>query len=301
MIFPNNARVCFIGDSITAANIALSHVVNAYKTQFSERKVKFFNCGTAGAQLFYPLKYFEEDVAFFKPTHAVISYGINDSWLWNLPYLPDKEHYDLLLEAYDTYKERLALLCKKLEGIGVKDITVCTPPPYDEYAKTDADCWHGGASLMVGYAAFVREFANEKGYKLCDYHSFLTNAKQTEEVFGTADRVHPSDHGYYLMAKCFLKTQGIEIGEYEPIPEYLNAWNERVRDLRDVHYVENNIIENKELNQEEKFNFVREFLKKEDIAEDFVVKGNKYFENRLKTEQIAKEIEEIYDRDVLGI
>ncbi len=301
MIFPENARVCFIGDSITAANKALSHIVDTYKKQFPERKVKFFNCGTAGAQLFYPLKYFEEDVAFWNPSHAVIAFGANDCWFWNLPYLPSKKHYDLLLEAYDTYKERLSTLCERLEAIGVKEITVCTPTPYNEYGEGEAEVWKGAAAAMVGYSAYVREFAKEKGYRLCDYNSFLTNEmQQGNEVFTTTDRVHPSDHGYYLMAKCFLLSQGIEIGEYAPIPEFLNAWREKVGDLRDVHYVENNILENRDMNNEEKFDFVREFLKRDGLANDFIIKGKKYFENRLKTVEIAKEIEEIYDRDILN-
>ena len=301
-VFPENSRVCFIGDSITAANKALSRIVDAYKIQYPERKVKFFNCGTAGAQLFYPLKFFEEDVEFFKPTHAVICFGANDCHFWNLPHLPSKEHYDLLLKAYDSYKERLSTLCQRLEAIDVKHITVCTPPPYNEYGESEAEVWKGCAAALVGYSAFVREFSAQNGYKLCDYNSFLTGEMQSgNEVFTKFDRVHPSENGYYLMAKCFLETQGIEIGGYAPIPEYLIAWHERTEDLRDVHYVENNIIENRELSQEEKFDFVREFLKGENVANDFLVKGNKYFENRLKTKEIAKEIEEIYDRDILNI
>lgn len=301
MIFPDNARVCFIGDSITAANKALPVIIDTYRKKFPERKVRFFNCGTSGAQLFYALKYFEEDIAACRPTHAVIAYGMNDAWLWNLPYLPDEEHYNLLTEAYDTYRQRLNTLCGKLESIGVKDITVCTPSPYNEYGEGDAEVWRGGAAALVGYSAFVREFAREKGYSLCDYNSYLTRAMQTQKVYNPEDRVHPSDHGYYLMAKCFLESQGIEACQETPVPEYLKAWCEKTEDLRDIHYVENNIIENRDMSQEEKYDFVREYLKRDGLHPDFISKGNKYFENRSKSSQFLKETEEIYDRDILKL
>ena len=300
MIFPKNARVCFIGDSITAANKALSRIVDAYKSQFPEQKVIFFNCGTAGAQLFYPLTHFDDDIAFFNPTHAVISFGINDAWLWNIPYLPSEKHYNLLLEAYENYKQRLYALCERLESIGVQGIPLCTPPPYNEFSASDTLLWPGAAAAMVGYSAFIREFAKEKGYLICDYNSFLTKAMQTDNmVFTDSDRIHPSEHGYYLMAKCFLLSQGIDIGEEKDIPEYLDSWRKKVDDLRDIHYVENNIIENKEISQEEKFNFLQQFLKRDDIPQDFVTRGNKYFFNQPKASQIAKEIEEIYNKDIL--
>ncbi len=302
MIFPENARICFIGDSITAANKALSYIVDAYHTQFPEKKVKFFNCGVSGAQLYYPLKHFEDDIKIFSPTHAVIAFGANDCHFWWLPYLPSREHYDLLLKAYDTYKERLAILCERLEEIGVKDIILCTPVPYNEYGESEAEVWKGCAAAMLGYSFYVKEFAKQKGYKLCDYNSFLTNEMQKgNEVFTKKDRVHPSDNGYFLMAKCFLETQGVEIGKYKEIPEYLTAWREKTADLRDVHYVENNILENREISQEEKFSFIKEFLKKDNIADDFIIRGNKYFANYNKTEIFAREIEEIYDRDILNM
>lgn len=301
MIFPKNSRVCFIGDSITAANKALSYVVDAYKTQFPENKVKFFNCGVSGAQLYYPLKHFEDDIKIFTPTHAVIAFGANDCHFWWLPYLPSREHYDLLVKAYEMYKERLSLLCKRLEELGVSDITVCTPVPYNEYGESEAEVWKGCAAAMVGYSFYVREFCEKKGYKLCDYNSYLTAEMQKgSEVFTKKDRVHPSDYGYYLMAKCFLNSQGMEIGEYAPIPEYLTAWREKTADLRDIHYVENNILENRDLSREDKFSFLREFLKKENLSNDFIIRGNKYFENYNKTEIFAREIEEIYNRDVLN-
>ena len=45
--FPNGARVCFIGDSITHNNLFLAHIVAYYREHFKDSKVKFYNCGVS--------------------------------------------------------------------------------------------------------------------------------------------------------------------------------------------------------------------------------------------------------------
>ena len=50
---------------------------------------------------------------------------------------------------------------------------------------------------------------------------------QTDDLYND-DCVHPTPHGYYYMAKCFLEFQGLDIGEEKEIPEYLKDWCEKV-------------------------------------------------------------------------
>ena len=47
-IFPNNSRVVFIGDSITAENLSLQWIIKTYKSLEGHSSVRFFNCGVAG-------------------------------------------------------------------------------------------------------------------------------------------------------------------------------------------------------------------------------------------------------------
>ena len=74
-IFPDNSRVAFIGDSITAANLVLPRVIDAYRG----RGIRFYNCGVAGGTAEFAVQIFDKDVKRFMPTHAVVSFGINDS------------------------------------------------------------------------------------------------------------------------------------------------------------------------------------------------------------------------------
>ena len=77
--FPQNARVCFLGDSITHNNGYVSHISAFYHENFKERNVNFYNCGVAGGGVNTLLANFEDDIMAHNPTHAVIMIGINDS------------------------------------------------------------------------------------------------------------------------------------------------------------------------------------------------------------------------------
>ena len=78
-IFPDNSRVCFIGDSITHNNGYLMHIVSYYKNKFKDSNINFYNCGVSGCTITEQLKIIENDTLSYNPTHAVILIGINDS------------------------------------------------------------------------------------------------------------------------------------------------------------------------------------------------------------------------------
>ena len=63
---------------------------------------------------------------------------------------------------------------------------------------------------MQGYSEYLRNFACENGYPLCDYFNFLTKVMQEEDLYGN-DHVHPTKKGHYYMAKCFLEFLGVRI------------------------------------------------------------------------------------------
>jgi type I restriction-modification system DNA methylase subunit len=117
--FPNGARVCFIGDSITHNNLHVSHVVDYYREHFADAKVEFYNCGISGGTLTTTLNCFDEDIPLYNPTHAVIMIGINDSARWALPFTGEEKYsyvatldeirendYNLNIPRYvDTFEE----------------------------------------------------------------------------------------------------------------------------------------------------------------------------------------------------
>ena len=45
---PSNARVCFVGDSITANNGYISYIQDYFYKNRNADKIKFYNCGASG-------------------------------------------------------------------------------------------------------------------------------------------------------------------------------------------------------------------------------------------------------------
>ena len=292
--FPKGARVVFLGDSITHANDYISRILDYYHENLSDRKVSFYNCGVSGGSLRTLLTIFDQDIAVHKPTHAVIMIGINDSARYLLSDLPrGKERYDRMLSAFNVYKERLSTICQKLEALGC-EIILCTQTPYDEYQESDVPALKGGFALLSAYAEYVRCFAKEKGYRLCDYHTYISMISQFEEVI-RPDRVHPNELGHYHMAKCFLEFQGYDIGEYKDIPEYLSEWRNRVSELRDIHAAEYLIIQDYSRNTEERISTIKEKLEDSTLDNYFTNLSRRYLVNKPKQKQIEEEIVELME------
>ncbi len=255
--FPDGARVCFIGDSLTAQNHVLPRIIDYYKTHFPDSGITFFNCGTAGGTAAYARAIFEEDVLSCRPTHAVVAFGVNDSRRGLLANPADAERYTLLVNAYNAYQEHLTALCDTVLAYGIK-LILATPAPYAEYQDSDETPLRGGFALMLGYADFVRTLAREKAIPLCDYHATLSAAMQGDVLY-TPDRIHPSVHGYYHMAKCFLAWQGLDIGEETPEPDYAD-WRVAVSRLRDLYAAECMVIKDYARPLDEKLQVMRDFV-----------------------------------------
>lgn len=303
--FPDNSRVCFIGDSLTAWNQVLSRVVDYYRNNFPDSNIKFYNCGTPGARVLFSLQNFENDIAVYKPTHAVISFGINDAHIGYFAYPRGQERYEKLKQAYEVYKRDLRILCEKLEALNV-EITVCTPPHYDEYSKNDVPVMPGCYAMMVEYAHIVRDLCEEKGYNCCDYNDHLAHFINFENLFPDNDRVHPNAQGYFRMAECLLKMQGLDIGEYAPIPDDFAEWHQKVRTFRLIYAGENCVLkdEQKTLPPEEMYELIREYVEKmspdsvekSPEEESMVSMGKQYLIDKPLYDVHKKEMLELYEK-----
>ena len=60
--FPDGARVCFVGDSITHAGRFQKYIVAYYRKKFPDAKVEFYNCGIAGGNLRNTISIYNEDI-----------------------------------------------------------------------------------------------------------------------------------------------------------------------------------------------------------------------------------------------
>ncbi len=295
--FPDGARVCFVGDSLTAQNQFLPRIIDCYKRQFPRERIEFINCGVAGGTAQCVLDYLEDDVLIHRPTHAVVSFGVNDSWRWGLQFPADQKRYEHLLCAYETFRRSLIALCDRLTESGVQ-VILGTPAPYAEYQASDEAAYPGGYALLAGYADYVRMLAREKRLPLCDYHAYLTRQMQGDVLF-TPDRVHPNPHGYYYMAKCFLESQGLEIGAEEAIPAYLDAWRQANGPLRDVYAAECMIVHGYRLPIEQKISIAQSKIR-EDNPHHVKYFAQAFLDHWAHQRTYRENIRAIYARDVWG-
>ena len=256
--FPDGARVCFVGDSITAVFDYEGQIAQYYRDNFRDSKIRVYNCGVAGGRAWTQLNFLEKDTLIHSPTHAVIMLGVNDSARWLLTHEKTAERYESLENAYEIYKTKLPELCDALEKAGAK-IILCTPAPYAEYMESSSEPLRGGYALVAAYAEFCRQLAEKRGYPLCDFHSHITKLLQTENLYND-DRIHPNANGHYHMAKYFLQLQGLDLGEHKPLPDDFKELVKEAMILRDVLSAEINVIANYTLPVEEKYKYVKEYL-----------------------------------------
>lgn len=301
--FSDKSRICFIGDSLVSQNYTLPWVIDCYKNNFPNEDIRFFNCGVAGGTAEFALKIFEEDVLHCRPTHAVIAFGVNDSWRWCLSDEKGVQRYRTLKKRFEIYKECIKKLCEKVIENNIK-LILCTPAPYDEYEETSQVAFKGGYVLLSEYANFIRNFAKEKNYTLCDYYEAMVELMQTDKLYRD-DHVHPTPHGFYRMAEIFLKNQGLQIDEESDVTQKYPTWREKTKIYRDIFIAECMVLKKAELPMEEKLKIAQEFIaenrNKLEVGRNswFVALCENYLKNREKAPQLCKELEEIYLKEIL--
>lgn len=272
--FPDNSRVCFVGDSITHVNKYLMHIVSYYKKNFPDANINFYNCGVAGANLSEQLKILEIDTLSYNPTHIVMMIGVNDCARDNLLNCRSVERYERLKSAFETYKRNLSEICDILKSKGIK-IILCTCVPYDEYGEYCTSPLKGGMPLIMSYNEHIREFARENEIALCDYFPYMIERMQTECLYAP-DGIHPNDIGHYYMAKCFIESQGLKF-EKVAFSNKLLEWAECVEKIRDIWVCEFILIGNHSLSYEESIKKLELYFNVEKEEFDYFCElANKY-------------------------
>lgn len=258
--FPDHARVCFVGDSITHVNGYLIRIVSHYKKNYPDSNINFYNCGIAGANLDEQLKIFEADTLSYNPTHIVMMIGINDSGREGLLSPRSVERYEYFKRSFERYKKNLSTICDAFKSKGV-DITLCTCIPYDEYGDYCTAPLRGGLSLIMSYNEYIRKYAAENGFALCDYFPYMIEHMQTRCLYN-ADGVHPNDLGNYYIAKCFLAHQGLTM-ENDDFSNKLQEWNACVLKIRDILAFEYIVLKDHSMSYDEGAKIADAFLKDE--------------------------------------
>jgi len=262
--FPANARVCFLGDSITANGRYVALIADCYKKLFPDSGIRFFDCGTSGAGTKWLLDTFETDIAPHNPTHVYITVGINDAWIGHFTHNRDAERYRILVERYHLWENNYREIICRCKNIGA-EITLVSLPPYAEYQPGESPVYAGVYALTVGYAAATKALALEYGCGFVDLHSYLTEKMQTENLYAE-DRVHPTPKGQLYMAEVILKSQGLApvSGEEDA---HICALQEKIAEYRRIWATEYLIINDESLSTEEKLAAVKKYLDEEHWAQ----------------------------------
>ena len=296
--FQNGDRVAFLGDSIIGCSRIVAHTTNCYRRLFPERRIHFFNCGAAGGDAGFGFKVLEEDVFACNPTHIVVSFGTNDSRRWCLKDRRHKGRYDLLKENYLKFKENLQNLCRAITEKGIK-LIICTPLPYDEYGNQESAPLRGGYALLSEYANLIRQIAKENNYTLCDiYKGILEEMQEDDKIIGP-DRLHPGEHGGYVISKVFLKNQGIDIGEEKPFPPHILDWHNATLDFRQLYTAECMLSLGPENPVEERLKKAKEIFENPDTSDWYRSLSGNYLKNKPNQAQILKHLIDLYEKTIL--
>ena len=281
-IFPNNSRVIFTGDSITAHSKYTVRIVDYYRRELKERNVKFYQAAIPGATLEHAIKYFDDLIVPFNPTHATVFFGINDCGREYLD-IADKERRDDLLS--DKYRRFCSALSTYLDMLISHNITpiLITPAPYAEYLYVQSSNLRHGQKLSFEYAEVIRSEAKRRGLELIDLHARISELYLFEDIY-TPDRVHPSEYGHYRTAGYVLQSQDLEIGAYKTLEEIftndppLQEWACAVSQLGDLYCMYVCVKpELYDMTSKEQINFVEKYVQSQSYGDSEVARE---FSNR---------------------
>ncbi len=215
MIFENNDRIVFAGDSVTDAASKcpvgegmfdelgkgyvrmFENLMNAF---YPEINLRVNNSGISGNTSRDLLRRFQDDVIGLNPDWISICVGINDVW----------RQFDcpaITVWGPDTneYRENMIKIIEMSKATAKKGVFILTPY-YMEPNKQDAM-----RARMDEYTSICKELAKEYDCTLVDFQTMYDEYfKYHHSAYIAWDRVHPNQRGATLMACEFLKHCGFE-------------------------------------------------------------------------------------------
>lgn len=217
MIFQNNDRIVFAGDSVTDMGSVnpvgeglfdnLGHgyvrmVSNMLAACYPELSIRVTNSGISGHTSRDLLDRFQRDVVDLNPDWVSICIGINDVWRqFDSPAMPD---YQVQPDEYRDNIEKMILAVKD----SVKGIFILTPY-YMEPNREDKM-----RARIDEYVEICRELAETYGCVLVDFQAMYEKyCSIKHSSFIAWDRIHPNEIGATLMAREFLSHCGFDWGK----------------------------------------------------------------------------------------
>lgn len=211
--FPKDARVCFVGDSITAVVDWTAKVFEYYATHLPEDRVMMYNCGISGDTSTAALRRVEPDVLCHKPTHIVMMFGMNDVGIWLYNADADEARIARRAERLATYAASMEKMIVQFRNAGLP-VTLVTPTPYDDLSTCATVSYVNIQPAFEAMRDTVYRLGAQYGCEVVDFYRpmYAIIAEQIKtvpepKVVG-GDRVHPCPMGASVMARLFLRAQG---------------------------------------------------------------------------------------------
>lgn len=201
----DGARIAFLGDSITAqGNSAAGGYVNLVISGLAANQIKAVKipAGVSGNKSDQMLARLKRSVLDAKPDLMLLSCGVNDVW---------HGARGIPLEAY---KRNITEIVDRAQRAGVR-VCIMTATMLREEPGNDAN------RKLAAYNDFLRNLAQEKKCLLADCNDAMRKrlAGLKAQYPGlksnilTADGVHMNALGNAVMARCILRTLGLEENE----------------------------------------------------------------------------------------
>jgi len=211
--FKTGDRIAFIGNSITEQGYYESYIWLYYMLHFPNRRITIFNKGIGGDVVKQMYERFDDDVAPANPTVICLTFGMNDTGYYEF----------LAANADSTAKVRIDrshhyfdLLADKLKAMpNVRKIMIAGSP-YDETAKLKGNYFPGKSKAMEQIIGIQQQAATDNHWGWVDFFHPMTEIDLREQQKDSAftltgtDRIHPGNHGHFVMAWLFLKAQGLD-------------------------------------------------------------------------------------------
>lgn len=186
-------RIVFLGDSITQPRDGYVSIAEQMISALApDVRVKCINAGIGGNKITDALGRVEKDVIVHNPDWVTVSIGINDVW-----HGENGTPLDLFKQLYDE-------LAAKLTGQAATKLALFTTTVIGEELDNELN------NKLVAYNDFIRETAKRHEALLVPMNEEFQKAISAWHKVGsglkyTADGVHMTPDGNYLMAATLLK------------------------------------------------------------------------------------------------
>lgn len=218
MLFENNDRIVFAGDSVTDMDSAqpvgeglfdslgrgyVRVIENMLVSWYPELNIRVTNSGIGGNTSRDLLARYERDVVSLNPDWVSICIGINDVWRqFDCPAMPDTA---VMPEEYKENVEKMILAVKdRVKGIFILS------PYYMEPNREDM------MRIRIDeYVEICRLLAEKHGCIFVDFQDLYERFLKIRHSSCIAwDRVHPNQMGATLMAREFLSKCGFDYSHF---------------------------------------------------------------------------------------